>query len=667
MSVWLKKGWAVLLAAVVLAGCGGSGTSDDTEEPTGPVAASIELSTDTLSLASSGTETALIRALVKDSSNVVLSGVTVNFSSDSGSIAVTQNVTDADGFALANLTTGNNRANRNITVTAQVAGSTLSDTLLIPVVGSTLAINAPSSVTAGSTANITLVVRDSDNNGLPNQQVTLTSSLSNSFTPTSPLTTGPNGSVSVTYNATASGTDTLTATALDGSVSATQQMTVSGTTVAYALSAAPAGDIAIDDLATAGALEGSTVVTLTWTDNGAAQAGRQITFSTTRGKFDVDNSNTATVADTSVQSVTTNAAGQASVRVFADNAGTAVVTAAATNGPSTQLSVSFVSVKPSAVAASASPASLSPNGDQSTITAIVRDAEGNLVKNARVVFSLQDVSGGQISPGFADTNASGVASTVYTSNAASASNGVVITATVNNCDVNEDGVVAVGETCSSQVFLTVANASLFITIGTGNQVQEPNETQYVKEFTVFITDSNGNARADQPFQASVIPLPDDGSPFNGTDDVDDPTTVDGIYNKSAYFKGFYVWTGSVWAANITERCRNEDVDTDGVLDPGEEHNGDDVLTPGLPVAIDATSDTRTDSSGFGTIRLRYPQEYANWVQVRIAIKAAVSGTESTASKIHTLVGAATDFNRENVPPPGQPSPFGISNSCANTD
>lgn len=662
MSVWLKKGWAVLLAAVVLAGCGGSGTSDETdgETPTGPTAATIELSTDTVNLASSGSGTALIRALVKDSSNVVLEGVTVSFSSDSGSIAVTQNVTDVGGFALANLTTGNDPSNRNITVTAQVVGTSLSDTLVIPVVGSTLAINAPTAVTAGSTGSVTLVLRDSDNNGLANQQVTLSSSLNNGLNPASPLTTGPNGSVIVTYSAITSGNDTLSASALGGTVTASHQLTVSGSSVSFALSADPTGDIPIDDAATTGSLEGSTVVTLTWSENGVAQAGRQVTFSTTRGKFDVDGGNTATVADSSVQTVTTSAAGQASVRIYADNAGTGIVTAAATNGPSAQLAVSFVSVTPSAVAISASPTSLGPNGDQSTITAIVRDAEGNLVKNARVIFSLQDVAGGQISPGFADTNASGVASTTYTSNSASATNGVTVTATVNGC-------------CSSSVQLTVSETSLFISIGTGNTVEIASVTDYRKEFSVFITDSDGKARPSQNFQISVIPLPDDGTAFTSDgdpdvigdeDDQDDPAAADGRYNKSAYFKGYHEWSGSLWLPTYTEACRNEDVDLDGVLDPGEDTNDDQTLTPGAGVAVDASSATQTDSNGFASVKLRYPKENAYWIQVLITVKASVNGTESVESRRFTLTGATTDYNKEDTAPPGQISPFGFSFTCA---
>ena len=65
----------------------------------------------------------------------------------------------------------------------------------------------------------------------------------------------------------------------------------------------------------------------------------------------------------------------------------------------------------------------------STITAVVRDAAGNLVKNQTVTFTLNDVTGGTLSVGSAITDSQGRAQTVYTaSNTTSANEGVQITA-----------------------------------------------------------------------------------------------------------------------------------------------------------------------------------------------------------------------------------------------
>jgi len=106
--------------------------------------------------------------------------------------------------------------------------------------------------------------------------------------------------------------------------------------------------------------------------------------------------------------------------------------------------------------------------EQSTITAKVRDPAGNLVKNAIVVFQLDDITGGSLSAAQAPTNSQGEASVIYTaSTTTSASNGVTITAFVQ-------GAAAV----SDSVNVTVASRELFISIGTGNEIFEPDSARY---------------------------------------------------------------------------------------------------------------------------------------------------------------------------------------------
>ncbi len=562
----------------------------------------------------------------------MISGATVNFATTSGggSLAVTQPTTDATGVAKATLGTPNNPENRAITVTATVAGSSVTDTLIINVSGSQLSMTAPTGMASGDSANLTVTLRDSDGNGISGQSITLTSARSNGFTPTLPIT-GTSGSATVAYAATNAGAETITATALNGSVVATAAFTISADTFTLTKTS-PAGDIP---------LSGSGVITLNWASGGTPGAG-DVTFTTTRGTVDGATSVTKTVAG-----------GTTTVAVAASNAGPAVITATATGGLTAQLTIEFVATAPAVIAVDASPTSIGPGGQQSTINAVVRDASGNLVKNQTVVFSLTDTTGGTIFPASSVTDSSGLASTTYTSsNTASAQNGVQITGTVQ------------GTAISDSATLTVAQTPLFISIGTGNSIIEPDTSSYLKEFIVFITDSNGVARPNQTFAASVIPLPNDGSANP------DP----GVPDSAAYMKGIHVWTGSAWAQSYTSYCRNEDSDLDGVLDVGEDFNGNGQLTPGNQVAIDASSTFVTNASGRATIKLLYAQQYAYWMQVRIRITANVSGTESFADQKYVLEGVSTDFNRENVSPPGRVfpdnavgSPFGRATSCANAN
>lgn len=639
MSELLKKGWAVLLAAVLLTGCGGTGDSDDTETPTGPVPASVELISDLLTLRSSGADTANLSAVVKDANNVVISGASVSFSVDnSASLSVTQPTTDSTGTAKATLGTPNNPENRALVVTATVAGTSISDTLTINVTGTQLILTAPSSMASGDTQSITVTLRDSDGSGIANQTVSLASALNNAFSNASPITNA-SGSATVNYTASAGGSETITATALNASVTASSQFSISSQSFAMVKldgggnPQTPPADITLGQNGT---------VRISWSNNGPVSDDVLVAIS--RGTVNAGTSS-ATIAVVN---------GTATFTVQSTNAGPAVVTATAQDGSglTTSLNLEFVANTPASIAMSASPTSIGTGGKQSTINAVVRDANGNLVKNQTVIFSLTDITGGSISPSSAVTDSAGLASTVYTSsNTPSQTNGVQIQGSVS-------GTAVTGTTS-----LTVAQTPLFISFGTGNEIIEPDTTSYIKEFIVFITDANGVARPNQPFIASVVPLPNDGT-ANA-----DP----GVIDKAAYMKGTYSWNGNFWVANGTAFCRNEDTDLDGILDAGEDFNNSLNLTPGNQVALDGSSSFTTDSSGFAIIKLRYAQQYANWMQVRIRITATVSGTESVGDQKYVLQGSADDFSDEDTAPPGRiypdaiGSPFGRSVTCADTN
>ncbi|QGX38840.1 Ig-like domain-containing protein [Permianibacter aggregans] len=640
MKVLFTRAWGFLIGALLLVACGGSGgpVGGETAPPpnAGPVPASITLFSDLGALRSSGADIANLTAIVKDANNVVISGATVNFAASSGSLAVTQPTTDAQGQAKATLGTSGNPANRTITVTATVAGTTLSQTLSIAVTGTVLNIAAPTSMASGDTQAITLTLRDADGNGIGGQAIALTSARSNTFSDANPITSAT-GSATVQYTATNGGSETVNATTLGGTVAASASFNISSESfLLQKISAGGQVETPPADIA----LSANGTIRLTWTSGGAGVQGN-VTFTTTRGT--VDGAASVTKA--------TNSSGQTSVVVAATSAGPAVITATAANGTTAQIQVEFIATNPSAIAVNASPTSVAAGGKQSTINAVVRDAAGNLVKNQVVVFTLNDTTGGSIFPASAVTNSSGLASTVYTSsNTASATNGVQITATVQ------------GTAVSGTVALTVSQTPLFISIGTGNELEEPDQSSYIKEFIVFITDSNGVARPNQSFVASVVPLPNTANPsFVEPGDAD----------SAAYMKGVFVAGADSWIPAYSAFCRNEDADLDGVLDPGEDYNGNGMLTPGNQVGIDASSTFVTDAGGFAKVRLRYAQQYAYWMQARIRITATVNGTESIAQQNWVLEGIASDY-RLNTAPPGRVfadgvvgSPFGRASTCAN--
>jgi len=396
-------------------------------------------------------------------------------------------------------------------------------------------------------------------------------------------------------------------------------------------------DVAIsdDDFAFSGivanqelAVEQNHVVTLVWENtNGPVQDGT-VNVSTSRGAI-------------SATTVTTNANGQATFTINSNSAGpgTLIASTNQADGPTATVAFEFVALNPSTIDVQARPATIGPNGT-STITAIVRDNKNNFVKNQKITFNLQDVTVGQLSSAVVTTDSQGRARSVYTAgNGSSGNNEVLVSAAVQNTTVQ------------GQVQLTVAQQQVFISLGTGNDVVEPNQAAYRLPFVALVTDINGNPVADVDLDISVIPVEYATGCYQETD-------ADSLSCGSR--TGTTTQIGN-FTHIITNRCRNEDVNRNAILDEGEDVNQDGQLTPGN-VATVLTEDgvaNQFRSGEDGTVRydIFYAQEKANWVSVKLTAQASVAGTETTTSTELVLAGVPSDFSGPGQPP-GNPSPFG---------
>lgn len=335
------------------------------------------------------------------------------------------------------------------------------------------------------------------------------------------------------------------------------------------------------------------------------------------------------------------------------NTGVATVTAAVAGGPSAQTRLEFVAPLSGAskLAVQAEPAVLRANGagaadnastSMSTIGAVVRDGPANnLVKNAPVVFSiLSDPSGGYLrQAGAVPTGSDGLARTSYVAGPAdSGRDGVLLQARIEG---------ATQAAATALVRLTVARQALSIRLGTGNQVREYSASVLQQEFSVFISDSAGNAVPGVAVTAAAWP--------------------------SRYAKGYYVWqpdkpefpdTG-VWRLALPHySCANEDVLRNGIYDAAYDSNGNGVLDPGIPLTVSASG--VSDALGMATVTVSYPRNYGSWVQVALTVRATVSGTEASATAALPLATLAKDFSERRVPPPGRDSPYG-SGPCDSAD
>lgn len=610
------------LMLTLLTACGGGGDGAFTSSPdpgviTTPLA-EVTLLTSSPQLPSDGALPVTLTALVKDANNNVVPDLTVSFASDSGSISVVQPVTDASGQAIATLTTLGNPMNRTITVTATVSDgtNTLSDTATVAVNGTQLTITGPDNLALGDTGNFQVQLVDAAKKAIPNVTVTLSSSAGNTLSAET-LVTDSAGAAQFTLTVSQTGPDTLTALALG--IAATHGIAVSSDSFTFVT---PAAGTEIP-------LNADRDVTVRWTQAGVPMINKEVMFSTTRGIL-------------TPSTGFTNANGEVTVSITSANAGGANITAKAVGGPSTQRAIEFVAVVADTLEAQADPFTIAPEG-QSTITAIVRDPNNNLVKNKQVIFQLDDVTGGNLSVGSAVTDSQGRAQTVYTANTTtSASEGVVITAFVQDSPAVTDSTA-----------LTVARREVFFSFGTGNEMSEPDEATYDVPFVIVVTDSDGNAVAGVDVQLSLL--------------------------SEHYLKGIWVadTLADQWVTETRATCDDEDVNHNGVLDAGEDFNGNLHIEAGNIAAI--TAGATTNENGTVLVHIVYPQVYGNWLDVSLQVKTTVQGTEFAESLTFILPVIASDVDSLDEAPPGVSvppdpanglpagglvSPFGYSNDCA---
>jgi hypothetical protein len=485
----------------------------------------------------------------------------------------------------------------------------------INVIGTTLSISGPPALAQGDSSVYTIVLTDAGGSGISNETVDVTSATGNTLAAAT-LTTDTGGQAQVQVTASAPGADTLTANTLG--ITATTALNVSDDS--FALTAPlPAAEVLLNTAAP---------VSLSWSVGGTGQANETISFSATRGAL----------AQSIVQ---TDGAGVAATTISSNNAGAALITATNSQGTSTSVSIEFVASTPSQIAVQASPFTIGP-AEQSAVTATVRDPAGNLVKNVIVQFVLDDVTGGQLSVAQAITDSQGRAQTFYTSSSTtSANNGVIITASVQSAPL-----------INASVALTVAQRELFISIGTGNTIFEPNSAQYRKEYAVQITDSQGNGVSGVDVQIGIL------SDFYGKGQWNFPEGA------------------QAWVQDMVIVCMDEDSDLsspdsrNGILDPGEDNNNSGRIEAGniataTPQNGNPNGSFTTDTSGFGIVDVIYPQEHARWVQVTLEATTAVQGTEFARNSKFWLAINAQDTNDENVEPPGHFSPFGVLPDCTN--
>ena len=635
--------WAVVVSAALVS-CGGGDTLTGGGSGGNANVASIQVLAASTSLDSdqSGLSTVDITAIVRDANNVVLADVPVLFGANAnGSVSVINLNTDANGQALARLSNGNDASNRTITVSAS-AGSA-ANTVNVNVVKTAVTVDCPDTAALGTNAVCSVLLKDSKGTGISGQTVAIVSSLGNTLSSSSVQTNG-SGAAPFTLTAINSGTDTLTVSALgDSGIDSIIIPAVTGDSFSITTPAANGLEIPLNT---------NQAVTVAWLISGTPQNAQTMQFAASRGSFFLPGTLTpATSADTA-------GGGTATLDVRSSTSGLSTIAVTRPGGGIATRTVEFVAVVAASLDVQAEPSSVR-TGNQSQITAIVRDPAGNLVKNKTVNFSLSDNTGGSLSSPVATTGSDGRAIIAYTAGSSqSALNGVTITGTV------QQG----ASTITDVVALTVTGQALAISLGTGNALFELGTATFAKEWVIFVTDADGNAVAGKPVIVSI---------------------------RSVNFKkgNLYVPSGGKAWVKAPEpvsyeplTCPDEDSNFNGILDLGlgEDTNNSGLLEAGnialvAPVAAAASAGTpcadlastpanqaniTTANDGRARVCVLYPQNYNLWLDARIQARASVQGTEFSKSATFELEALADDINNVNASPPGVVSPFGDVDTSA---
>jgi hypothetical protein len=609
----------------VFGGTTGTGPGSGPTPTPGPTGIQVQLLASNSQMPSAGTTTIDLTAIVTDGTGQAVSGSAVVFSRGTDPSAFFTNITpasgqsDATGIVTAKLNLGANKSNRVINVTATTQGAT--GTTAVDVTGTTINVSGNTSLAFGASTTLTLTVTDSASVALQGFPMTITSAAGNSIAPAGG-TTNSAGQVVVVVTATA-GSDTLTATA--AGVIKTQALTVSGSSFAFTT---PAANVDIP-------LNTATPVSITWLTSGVPQVGQPVTFSSSRG------------AIVGSPSTTDGTGATPGVTVSSSTAGPAVITAQGPGGnPAATVNVNFVATTASSVAAQAVPGTVyvttgvpSQTNNLSTISAVVRDAANNLVKNANVNFTITaDPSNGSLSAGSAITDVSGTASVIYTAGSISSpQNGVQLTATVTA--VGGVPVAPISDTAA----LTVAGQALLVRLGTDNLLQSVPPLNK-KKWVAVVTDAGGNAVAGATVRFALRP----GRYEKGEYDLPPPPP----------------FTPQTWQQFPSATCANEDVNFNGILDGGEDLNGSGALEPPGVATVNPTG--TTDASGIAEATITYPKNYATWVEVTLEARSGVAGNDPPTTATFVLPGLASDYTDLTVSPPGQLSPFGQSANCGDT-
>ena len=593
-------------------------------------ALTLRVISDVNSVATGGTDTATITALVTNSDNNAVADTEVAFSASAGVLQNVSATTDDTGVASATLNLSQTYENQNIIITVSDDSGSIS-TVNVVASGSALEVSGPDNLGIGDKALLFIRLTAGSGEPIGNQSVEITSMAGNGVSPAE-LVTDFDGQVEVSVSS-ENFSDTLLISALNGSVSASHSFDVVEDLLTFT-NVSEAEELAVG---------GQRVIMTNWTRLGQPVAGETLRFSTTVGSI------------VAPSTVVTDSDGNASIQVSSTSAGPSIISVEAVTGgtPQADIDVEFVATVPQRVQISTSDSLVDVN-ETSIITATVTDALGNLVKNSEVSFSSADLKGGQLNPASAITNSAGIASVIFTAGGNPTELGEVQISS----EVKGTGIV-------DSLALSVFKRALNITIGSGNEIEiKPLGTQYAVPLIVQVNDGSGTPLEDATVRVSARPL----SFRKGMLELEDSDNR--TQNQvSAAGEDFDADHWGPADSNIV--CPAEDLDGDRILDEDgdatEDTNNNGALDPQDPASVTGIEgdfatlsggSLQTDVNGSGFFELLYPASNAVWASVEITARAEALGDEAIDTYTITLAMPASAANAVDVSPANRFSPYG---------
>jgi len=516
--------------------------------------------------------------------------------------------------------------------------------LILTVSAATLANTGTASVVVTATA------LDASRNTLASVPVTLSADGGGVLAAVTGKTTGTDGTVSATLGIGGNQANrVLTVTAVSAGITKTATVQVTGAKITATSSApvvAPSGQGSVrykvvDGAGNPMANQAVAVVATGFTPpqaTGTTDASGVFVF------------NFTAPAAVGSYTVTTNVAGNSDVQTIVVQPGTLVPTVTAS------ILAASVSANPSVVAVNLTGSTTS----QSEIRALFLGSNNQPIQNVRVRFDLDgDVNsiGGTFSTGngilYSDSN--GVVTTAYSPGTRSSpTNGVTVRVCygISDSDPNLNPLTC---TVSQKVTLTIVAEPLGVTIGTDEKIiiDRNDGLVFVKKFVVSVSDAAGVAKADVNLVASV----------------DLTNYRKGQYRVLTTTSGVTGWfkvspTGVVGDSAV---CLNEDTNRNGVLESGEDINGDGQLWPRKPDVTIRLLSPKTAADGTAQLEITYAKDHGSWVDALITVAASgVSGSEGRATYFVSPVPVdAASLAKTDSSPAYQMSPYGVSNSCSN--